>query len=363
LTALIRTLAVHRQALVLVALLSGVACGSDSPTTPTTTTVPIEPPRITCPSSQSLISPFAAPIPVVYGTASVSGGVSPVTTSCTPPSGSTFALGRTTVTCTATDAQQRTSSCTLSVTVSAPPRISMTKFAAFGDSITRGEDGTYALTTLTDGVLRFVQDVFLVGFEYPTVLLSELQARYTLQSGFVVANLGNPGESAGPATTLSRFSSQVVGGGYQAVLIMEGSNDVYYAALDANPAPGIQAGIDGLQAMIRRAKSANIKPFLATIPPMDKNSPCIPQCRGFAQDLVPGFNTKVRALAALESVPLVDVNAAFNGDLSLLSTDGLHPNKQGYQVIADTFFATFKATLESSSLAGIGDRGYGIGGR
>jgi hypothetical protein len=40
------------------------------------------------------------------------------------------------------------------------------------------------------------------------------------------------------------------------------------------------------------------------------------------------------------------VYAAFNGDLTLLGPDGLHPTAGGYQTIANAFFNTIKTTLE-----------------
>ena len=70
--------------------------------------------------------------------------------------------------------------------------------------------------------------------------------------------------------------------------------------------------------------------------------------------LVSGFDHRIRLLAASEGVTLVDAYKAFNGDVSLLSTDGLHPNAAGYKRIADTFFQSIKAMLEvSTTLTGL----------
>jgi lysophospholipase L1-like esterase len=258
-----------------------------------------------------------------------------------PASGTTFPVGTTTVTCTATDAQQRVSSCSLTVAVATPPRLRATKFVAFGDSITAGQDGQNSVTSLTPGVLTFVRSIFLLGFEYPTVLRASLQARYSLQiDSITVINQGNSGEAAGDAATFSRFTSAISGS--QAVLLMEGSNDLYNGYRDSAV---VDAGFAGIQRMVRAAKTAGLVPFLATVPPMNAVA-CTPLCRGFAAPLVPGFDDRIRALAQSENVPLVDVYKAFNGDMTLLSQDGLHPNASGYARIADTFFQSIKGTLE-----------------
>ena len=97
--------------------------------------------------------------------------------------------------------------------------------------------------------------------------------------------------------------------------------------------------------MIDLAKSRGLRVFLATIPPENPNGFC-PSDRGTNWMLVAPYNAKVRALAATRNVPLVDVEVAFGGNLSLLSLDGLHPDPSGYAVIANTFFTAIKAALE-----------------
>lgn len=313
--------------------------------TPTPTPTPIAPPVITCPASQSLTSPFAIPISVVYSAPSVAGGASPITTSCTPTSGATFPLGATTVSCTATDAQQRASNCSLTVTVTSPPKIRLTKFFAFGDSITYGENGQAALTTQLGGVLRFIQSIQLFGQDYPTVLQNALKARYSLQvDAITVLNRGTPGEFAGDSgdptqqSSVSRFSGSL--SGQQVALIMEGSNDVNFGIKDSR---ALDSAIANLQKMVRAAKSAGLVPYIATVPPMNPGAPC---CRSAGAALVSGFDDRVRQLASSEGITLVDVYKAFNGDLSLLSSDGLHPNALGYQRIGNTFFESISTTLE-----------------
>jgi lysophospholipase L1-like esterase len=240
--------------------------------------------------------------------------------------------------------------------VTPAPVIALTSFIAFGDSITYGEDGT---NPILSGIIEHVR---LFGSEYPTDLTRALRVRYQLQApGINVTNDGSPGELAGSATALSRFRGDVTGRGFQAVLLMEGSNDVNEAARSGSSYEDL--AIANLQAMIRAAKSAGIRVYLASIPPMNQNS-CVPACRGRGASIVPEFNVRLSTLAFAEGIPFVDVYAKFGGDLSLLSSDGLHPNANGYQRIADAFLQTLTATLDitPASLMGSG-RTVGMGAR
>jgi lysophospholipase L1-like esterase len=131
------------------------------------------------------------------------------------------------------------------------------------------------------------------------------------------------------------------------VLIMEGTNDLYDRDDRVFP-----AAIDGLRQMIRDAKGRSIRPYLATVPPMNPSA-CVPVCRGLPWSLVPGFDDQVRGLAAAEGVTLVDVYQGFGGNMGYLGPDGLHPSADGYAKIADLFFAAIKSTLETSSSSGV----------
>lgn len=286
-------------------------------------------------------SPNVTATTVTYGTATVANGKAPVTTVCTPASGILFSVGQTTVTCTATDSLQRTDSCSFSVTVVPPPQLTATSFLAFGDSITRGEDGRNALTALSQLANSYPRVFFPNDQTYPGVLQLDLASRYLTQTP-TVFNAGLPGEVASDPTALVRFTTLVSGGGYTAVLIMEGSND-----LNDRDDRIIPAAIDALRQMLHAAKGRGIRPYLATIPPMDPAG-----SRGLPSTLVPGYNFNVRALAATEGVTLVDVYEGFGAvPTALLGFDGLHPSAAGYAKIADLFFTTIKQTLEKPQLS------------
>jgi lysophospholipase L1-like esterase len=258
---------------------------------------------------------------VVYGMATVTGGAPPVTVVCSPASGSVFQIGSTAAECTATDQRQRLDTCTFTVTLTAPPRISLTRFLAFGDSMTAGE-----VVDLNSVRGLAVHDEL----SYPTDLRLQLASRYTAQT-VTVRNEGRSGEAVVASNAPRRLSALLASGQYDVVLIMEGANDI--ASRDSRDIP---RALDGLRFMVRDARSRGLRPFLGTLPPES----------GLARTLVSPFNAQLKAMAMSEAVPVADVFDAFNGDFSFLGSDGLHPNAAGYQKIADTFFAVIKQNLE-----------------
>jgi len=173
---------------------------------------------------------------------------------------------------------------------------------------------------------------------YPTDLRVALASRYTAQTPTVV-NGGRPAEAVVNDRAPSRLSSYLVTRQYDVALILEGGNDI--SSRDSRDIP---PAINGLRTMVRDAASRGVRPFLGTLPPENPNG-CCPN-RGLAWSLVEPFNAQLKAMASAENVPVADVFQAFSGDLSLLGSDGLHPNAAGYQRIADTFFGVIKQTLE-----------------
>src|SRR5262249_46935750 len=83
------------------------------------TVVDTTPPSITCPAGVTTVTPNIGGMGAVvtYPPPTVSDNCPGVTAVCTPPSGSTFPVGCTTVTCTATDASNNISTCSFSVCV------------------------------------------------------------------------------------------------------------------------------------------------------------------------------------------------------------------------------------------------------
>jgi lysophospholipase L1-like esterase len=319
------------------------AC-SNSQTQPTPPPV-ADPPKISCPAPISLQSPLSQPISIVYGTPTATGGESPVAVACVPSSGSIFPVGPTTVTCTATDQRQRIDSCTFTVTVTVPPRISLTRFVAFGDSMTAGE-----VVSEGNGGIRILR--VDVAKSYPTVLQAKLASQYTGQAQSIfVENQGLKGETATDGA--SRLRGVLSRSSYDVVLLMDGANDL--ADRDSRTA---QQALTAIRSMVQTAKGRGLKVFLATLPPQNKDA-CCPD-RGLSAVLVEPYNGGLRGIVVDENVTLVDVFQAFNGDTTtLIDFDGLHPTPAGYQVIADTFFKAIKQELEQSpSMSGTGPLGF-----
>jgi lysophospholipase L1-like esterase len=326
------------------------ACGDSASATGPSPTGP----KILCPAAPLPTRATSSQgAPVIFGAASVTGGTPTVTTSCAPASGSTFAIGSTTVVCTATDAQQRTDACSFNVVVQPPPvtpTISLPRFAAFGDSITWGEDGDpLVLCGPNNNVVTGSPREYptqRVSQPYPALLLQTLQARYTNQTAqLLVDNFGAPGEDTTgnpPGSTLARFQAVFNTGStlgpYQAVLLMEGTNDIFYG----NDSVKIGTAVTNLGVMVDWAKSKGIRPFLATVPPMVPGGD-----RACGNREVAPLDDGIRALAAQKGVTLVDVYAGLGASYQqYIGPDGLHPNQAGYAKIADIFFAAIKQTLE-----------------
>lgn len=300
------------------------ACGghAGSPTP-----VPPGPPSLTCPAPVQAISHNGAAPTVTYDTPVGQGGEAPVNTTCSPASGGTFALGTTTVTCTATDALGQSASCTFGVNVSPVPSLVGTKFVAFGDSLTAGT------ISLAPTLLMMDEPG-----SYPSQLLPMLSARYTDQT-ITMVNEGAPGHFA--KDDLGRFASVLSQDDPDIVLLMHGANDL----LNLQDA-GISDALQAIDSMVRQAKGRGIHVLLATLPPQN---PAGTRGRGAAS--LPEFNAGIAHTAELDAVPLVDLYGQMGTYEGYIGVDGLHPTEVGYAKIAELFMNAIKNTLEVPAAA------------
>jgi len=217
--------------------------------------------------------------------------------------------------------------CSFAVTVAPPPSLSVTKFLAFGDSMTEG-------VVSAPVTLALVQ----TPASYPARLEMMLVGRYPAQAPSVI-NAGVAGERAA-TTGVSRLPSVVNYYRPDVVLLMEGANDLNFWG-----AAGIDRAVGALAGMVDDARQRGARVFLATLPPQREGFP-----RGSGARLVPDFNRGVEAAAAAEGAVLVDVYKALAADINrYIGADGLHPTEAGYERIAETFLAVIRGTLETGA--------------
>jgi lysophospholipase L1-like esterase len=330
--------------LVAAALVLGITSGCSSPTTPTPTPTPTpiptptpdpDPPTLTCPATVTASTTSTTGTAVTFAAPTVAAGKEPVTVACTPASGSTFPIGTTAVSCTATDSLNRTGSCSFNVTVARTPQLTVTKFLAFGDSITAGEVTSPIAGISPQGFPNFILRV-VPAASYPSVLQGLLTARYTTQaSSITVRNEGLPGERARGENTQSRFSQAVSSFRPDVVLIMHGYNDIEDPSV-------LTATTNAIAVMASEARNRGARIFIANLAPSRTSG-----SNARPSSSVIGFNDRLLPVIRGEGATLVDVYGALLPAVNTyIGVDGLHPNEAGYRKIAETFMATLQANLE-----------------
>lgn len=326
-----------RAALAAAVLIAVSSCGGTPITPPPPAAI-----TISCPTAMDANSADGSAVVVTYN-APVVTGVAPFTTSCAPASGTAFPVGTSAVQCTTTDSLARSATCSFSVRVIGPPRLTHTRFLSFGDSITEG--------LVSNPV---APDVLLASptTAYPVTLETRLRARYRFQAPLpVVINRGIGGEfAASPGVAsiggLARLPSVLNTDRPEVLLLMEGTNDLLFLQAGADDA------INALRGMVQIAKAQGVRVCLATIAPqrLSQRRPLVPL-------IVPAFNDRVRALAASENVVLVDVYNALKDNIQLyIGADDLHPTVAGYEKIADTFYEAITKNFEVQQTAGVAFR-------
>lgn len=323
----------------LCATLVAVACGAgcNSPSSPTPPAPPPPPPpaapTLSCEEgiNRSTIDPNG--LTISYPTPEAKDGQPPVNVSCSPAPGSTFPIGQTTVSCTATDALNRQATCQFNITITRAAQLQRVRFMAFGDSMTAGEvtfPGSTA-STPTNG-----RQVVVPAAAYPTVLLRLLQSRYSFQADTLfVSNQGVGGEKA--ANARARFFTAMDSVRPDVLLLWHGHNDI----------PG---GLDGaastaaseVRIMVTEANRRGVRVFLATPVPGRPGGN-----RTISDFFLVDYANRMRDVAAREGAVLVDIYSLLKPDVTrYIGVDGLHPNEAGYARIAELWFDAIRNTLE-----------------
>jgi lysophospholipase L1-like esterase len=309
-------------------------CGAHSPPGPSPPSV--ETLSLTCPSNIQIENVMGATLPVTYSSPQSTGGLPPISITCAPASGADFALGASTVTCNGTDARTPPQSAACSFTVTLTPFVPVlgaTKFLAFGDSITEGENGEDVPQVL------FVDPLH----SYPTLLAALLTARYTGQTPQVL-NAGVGGETVAAGVMRIDRELDQTQPKPEVLLLLEGVN-----SLTGNFSGDSASVITGLRYDIQAAKSRGLKGvFLSTLIPENKDASGCP-FRAHDWDEIPQMNGAIRGLAIEQGIPLVDSYAAFGGHPEYIDCDGLHPTPAGNQAIAQAFFTAIQAKLENAA--------------
>jgi lysophospholipase L1-like esterase len=209
------------------------------------------------------------------------------------------------------------------------PRISRTRFLAFGDSFTAGE-----VTNPVASSSAYRKLIVVPAASYPSVLEAQLRAIYTAQSGAIaVQNAGEPNERILDGS--QRFPAVFAASQAEVVLLMEGANGLPQVG------PDISTGL--MRLMVQTAKDGGARVFVGSM---------IPQVAGRPRATTPvgellAYNHTLQMMAAQEGVTYVDLyNAMTPNAATWIGSDGLHPTEAGYRLIADVFLAAIRNALE-----------------
>lgn len=210
------------------------------------------------------------------------------------------------------------------------PRLSRTRFLAFGDSFTAGEV-TNPVSASPSGVHKMV---LVPAASYPAQLQAQLRGRYTAQaSAITVVNGGEPGERI--LDGIQRFPGVFAANRPDVVLLMEGANGLPQVG------PDISTGL--MRIMVQAAKDGGARVLVGSM---------IPQVAGRPRATTPAsellaYNTVLQIMSTQEGVSYVDLYTPMLAEAAtLIGSDGLHPTEAGYRRIADLFFAAVRAGLE-----------------
>ena len=294
------------------------------------------PPQITCNGGISVGDVTGLSQAVTYALPTTTAGTQPVSVSCTPPSGSSFILGDTPVTCTAADATGRQATCGFTVSVRHKP-LSISRILAFGDSITEGENGRPLNGT------PFVD----TPNAYPTILQQLFVER--IPSPVTVVNAGRGGERA--IESEDRLKARVAAVQPQVMLLVQGINDL----IGRVPPSEIAAAVRDSILTARERGVTHI--FVGTLPPQAREN-CVPfiPCRAdnVPQATLNDTNQRIRSLVPANGAHLVELHDQLLPDrLTFVDLDGLHFRPEGNRAIATLFWNRIVEVIPAAQLMGL----------
>jgi len=166
-------------------------------------------------------------------------------------------------------------------------------YVALGDSTTDGNNGG--------------------GAPYPP--------RLAAMTGKTVNNMATQNEFSGGAA--SKVGGILANQKPAAVLFQLG-------AVDLINGRSVDSIIANLRSIIQQCKASKSVPVVGTLQPMIGSHS---RWSGATKDL----NNRIRSLASEEGARLADVEAKFGDGSGLILDDGLHPNEEGNQLMAEAF--------------------------
>lgn len=211
------------------------------------------------------------------------------------------------------------------ITLAPPGAVGLTRYVAFGDSITWGAysawDPRFLFAAANGG--------------YPERLQAALNTYHAPQT-FTVINEGLPGELA--INALSRFRAMLTNRRPQAVLLLQGINDL-------NTGFSVSHTVEGLARMVDAATTLGVPVLIATMYQTYAVTDPDGHFRQNGAFDVPALNAEIRRLAAGRlNVHLVDLEPLMR-NRALVGADGIHLQDAGFEVMASAFLAAIEAAF------------------
>lgn len=194
---------------------------------------------------------------------------------------------------------------------------SVTTVVGFGDSITTGTPYIPSSTWEGNGCRCATNSDCCGGYE--TTLENWLQYQ---DKNVTVLNYGIPGEMS--SNGAERLASVLAAARPSHVLLLEGTNDLWW--VDVNTVAGY------LLEMVRQVRAVAAIPILATLTPDSRADASV--------KAIDELNNLIRWIGRQYRVVICDQDGATAADWENLNADGLHPDANGYVVMASAWYKT-----------------------